>query len=170
MSRWVSGAISCIVFLGMISASAYAEVLTLRSGSVVVVQTTRAYTSENTKSDELADLIVAADVLVDGKVVIRQGTAVSGTIEDAQSAEMLGREGQLAISINSARAVDGTTVPLSGRISARGDDEMTGTVVGAFFCPLFLLNQGGEAAIAAGAQSRGIVLGDVNVTIPDAGA
>jgi hypothetical protein len=43
---------------------------------------------------------------------------------------------------------------------------MTGTVVGAFFCPLFLLNEGGEAAIAAGAQTRGIVLGDVNVTIP----
>jgi len=169
MTRWISGAISLLLSLGVFSAAAYAEVLTLRSGTVVVVQTTRAYTSENVKSDELADLIVGADVIVDGKVVIREGTAVSGTIEDAQSAEMMGREGQIAISINSTRAVDGTTVPLSGRISARGDDEMTGTVVGAFFCPLFLLNQGGEAAIAAGAQSRGIVLGDVNVTIPDAG-
>lgn len=169
MKGLLSGAVTLLLSLSIFSASAYAEVRTLRSGSVVVVQTTRAYTSENVKRDELADLIVGADVLVDRNVVVRQGTPVSGTIEDAQSAEMMGREGQLAISINSTRAVDGTIVPLSGRISARGDDEMTGTVVGAFFCPLFLLNEGGEAAIAAGAQGRGIVLGDVEVTTSDAG-
>ena len=166
MMRWIATTLIAFLFSGLLSTSAYSEVLTLRSGTVVVVKTTRAYTSEKVKSDELADLIVGADVLVDGKVVIREGTPVSGSIEEAQSAEMLGREGQLAISINTTRAVDGSTVPLSGRLSARGNDELTGTVVGAFFCPLFLLNEGGEAAIAAGAQTRGIVLGDVNVTMP----
>lgn len=169
MIRWIAGVVGALSSILVLSNVAYAEIVTLRSGTVVVVKTTRAYTSENVKSDELADLVVGADVLVDGKVIIREGTPVSGNIDEAQSAEMMGREGQLAISINSTRAVDGSTVPLSGRISARGDDEMTGTVVGAFFCPLFLLNEGGEAAIANGAQSRGIVLGDVNVTIPDAG-
>lgn len=74
---------------------------------------------------------------------------------------MLGREGRVVVAITSAQAVDGTTVPLSGQLSAKGNDEMTGTVVGALFCPLFLLNKGGEASIAPGAQGRGIVLGDV---------
>ena len=107
MMRWIATTLVAFLFSGLLSTSAYSEVLTLRSGTVVVVKTTRAYTSEKVKSDELADLIVGADVLVDGKVVIREGTPVSGSIEEAQSAEMLGREGQLAISINTTRAVDG---------------------------------------------------------------
>jgi hypothetical protein len=144
---------------------ALAESVTLRSGSVVVVQTTRAYSSESARPDELVDLIVASDVLVNGKVAIRQGTPVSASIEDLESTQMMGREGKISISINSTRAVDGTTVPLSGRLSSRGADEMTGTVVGAFFCPLFLLNKGGEATIASGAQGRGIVLGDVIINV-----
>lgn len=165
MSSILLACLVCIVGLG-VSSEVVARTLTIRSGTIVVVNTLQAYSSETAKPDEIVNLVVASDVIVDGQVVIKAGAPASGAIEELQATEMLGREGRIAITINGTRAVDGTQVPLSGRISSRGQDEMTGTVVGAIFCPLFLLNKGGEAAIANGAQGRGIVLADVLVTVP----
>jgi hypothetical protein len=158
---------ACLVMLAaFLPSQAHAKEVRVPSGTIVVVKTLRAISSETAKADEIVDLQVAADVLVGGIRVIVVGAPVTGAIEELESAEMLGQEGRVAISINSAQAVDGTNVPLTGRISSRGDEEMTGTVVGAIFCPLFLLNQGGEAAIALGAQGRGIVIGEVIIDVP----
>jgi hypothetical protein len=125
-----------------------------------------AISSETASADDLVELLVASDVIVDGFRVIAAGAPATGAIEELESSEILGQEGRVAVAINSARAVDGTNVPLTGRLSSRGKEEMTGTVVGAIFCPLFLLNKGGEAAIASGAQGRGIVIGEVIVNVP----
>lgn len=148
------------------SMSATARQVKIPAGTIVVVQTLRSISSETAKGDEIVELQVASDVIVDGIRVIAAGAPATGAIEELESSQMLGQEGRVAVAINSARAVDGTNVPLTGRISSRGKDEMTGTVVGAIFCPLFLLNRGGEAAIATGAQGRGIVIGEAFVNVP----
>jgi hypothetical protein len=158
---------ACLITLAaFLSSQTQAKEVKISAGTIVVVKTLRAISSETAKTDEIVELQVAADVLVNGIRVIASGAPATGGIEELESAEMLGQEGRVAISINSAQAVDGTNVPLTGRISSRGDEEMTGTVVGAIFCPLFLLNQGGEAAIALGAQGRGIVIGEVIIDVP----
>lgn len=147
------------------STSATAREVRIPAGTVVVVQTLGAISSEIARANEIVELIVGSDVIVDGFRVIAAGAPATGAIEELESSEMLGQEGRVAVAINSARAVDGTNVPLTGRLSSRGEDEMTGTVVGAIFCPLFLLNKGGEASIASGAQGRGIVIGEVIVNV-----
>jgi hypothetical protein len=164
MKRFVMVALAAVCVLG--SGSAAARQIRIPAGTVLVVQTLGSISSETARADEIVELIVASDVIVDGFRVIVAGAPATGAIEELESSEMLGQEGRVAVAINSARAVDGTNVPLTGRLSSRGQEEMTGTVVGAIFCPLFLLNKGGEASIASGAQGRGIVIGDVIVNVP----
>ena len=157
-----------INIITMTSMSSSAREVKVPAGTIVVVQTLRAISSETASADELVELQVAADVFVQGIRMIAAGAPASGSIDELQSSEMLGQEGRTAVSINSAQAVDGTNIPLTGRLSSRGGDEMTATVVGAIFCPLFLLNKGGEASIASGAQGRGIVIGEAYINVPGA--
>src|ERR687892_317920 len=158
--------LALLVAIAFHQVSASAREVKMPAGTIVVVQTLRAISSESASADELVELQVAADVFVQGVRVIAAGAPASGAIDELEASEMLGQEGRIAISINSAQAVDGTNVPLTGRLSSRGGDEMTGTVVGAIFCPLFLLNKGGEASIASGAQGRGIVIGEAYINVP----
>jgi hypothetical protein len=160
--------LALLVAIAFHQVSASAREVKIPAGTIVVVQTLRAISSESASADELVELQVAADVFVQGVRVIAAGAPASGAIDELEASEMLGQEGRIAISINSAQAVDGTNVPLTGRLSSRGGDEMTGTVVGAIFCPLFLLNKGGEASIASGAQGRGIVIGEAYINVPGA--
>jgi hypothetical protein len=155
-----------IVVSILTSTYAAAREFKIPAGTMVVVQTLSAISSETARADDIVELLVASDVIIDGFRVIAAGAPATGAIEELESSEMLGQEGRVAVAINSARAIDGTNVPLTGRLSSRGKEEMTGTVVGAIFCPLFLLNKGGEAAIASGAQGRGIVIGEVIVNVP----
>lgn len=164
MRHMLSAALLIVITLHGVSANA--REVKIPAGTIVVVQTLRAISSETASADELVELQMAADVFVQGVRVIAAGAPASGAIEELQSSEMLGQEGRIAVSINSAQAVDGTNTPLTGRLSSRGRDEMTGTVVGAMFCPLFLLNKGGEASIASGAQGRGIVIGETYINVP----
>lgn len=128
-----------LVVIALYGMPATAREVKIPAGTIVVIQTLSAISSETASADDLVELLVAADVFVQGTKVIAAGAEASGAIEQLESSEMLGQEGRIAMSINSAHAVDGTNVPLTGRLSSRGDDEMTGTVVGAIFCPLFLL-------------------------------
>ena len=154
----------CLVSLS--STDALARSVRLPAGTVVTVTTTQLYDSSNTTAGQSVILTVAADVQVQGDVVIKAGSAAAGTIQDAQEAQMLGQGGQLSIALNSVQTIDGQSVPVTGSLSARGSDETAGTVVGAVFCPLFLLNQCVEATIAQGTQGRAILLSEVMVDVP----
>jgi hypothetical protein len=156
--------LSVLLIVGAVSASA--AQIRLPAGTVVTIAATQRYDSGNTTSGKVVVLSVVSDVQIDGVTVIKGGSGASGTIQDAREAQMLGQGGELSVAINNVQTVDGQSVSVTGSLNARGSDETTGTVVGAIFCPLFLLNQGDEATIAQGTQGRAITVSEAFITVP----
>jgi hypothetical protein len=68
--------------------------------------------SKTAKRGDTLAIVVQADVVVAGQVVIRQGTVVHGKVTEAKNAGLFGHGGELTISVDSLRAVDGQTVLL----------------------------------------------------------
>ncbi|MFA5835026.1 MAG: hypothetical protein WDA22_16230 [Bacteroidota bacterium] len=144
------------------------DTIKLSTSTVVVVKSTTSLSSKKLKTGQELVLIVAADVVVKGKTVVKAGTPVVCVVESAESAGMVGQAGKLTISVQSTTAVDGSTIALSGNFYTKGESK-TGTSIaaGVILCPLALLCKGEEGDIAAGAQSRALTLGEHEIVIPE---
>jgi hypothetical protein len=59
-------------------------------------------------------LEVAADVMVDGTVVIRRGALATGHLADFEKTKSFGRHAEIEIAFDSVTAVDGQKIPISG--------------------------------------------------------
>lgn len=128
-----------IVFL--LIASAISNVILqadvpLRDGTPVPVKLAQFISSETSISGDLVHFQVADDVLVDGRVVIKRGTAATGTIAEAFHFRMARggwlwwwrrpRPGRLIFTVDTTTSVDGQTIrlrspsPVGGGIPERG--------------------------------------------------
>lgn len=153
-------------FLSMMMAStaSFAATVDLGAGTPIVVRLVETLSTEIHKTGDDVSAVVAADVIVDNKVVVQAGAAVIATIAHAKKAGAIGAGGNLNIQITGVYAVDGTVVPVVGTKAVAGDDETTGTVVvGVVLCPLALLNEGDKAEIAANSQIRAMTIGTVKI-------
>jgi hypothetical protein len=132
--------------------------------TLVVVRTTQAIDAEQYKVGSTVILDIAVDVKIDDQVLISAGTPVMAVMDQAETEGMVGSGGEIALSIQSTTAVDGTVVALTGNWRAKGEDEVGGTVaVGLILCPLALLNQGEPAIIIGGAQIRAFTIGEYKI-------
>jgi hypothetical protein len=89
-------------------------------GTVVKVHLQQAISSNRIRTGEPVALIVAEDVLIDGKIVIAKDTPAVGRVDLAGTAGINGHEGNLKIVAVSTRTVSGENVPLAGRVEADG--------------------------------------------------
>jgi hypothetical protein len=152
--------VMCVAFV------ASAEVVELPNSSVVVVKTMDTISASEYASGQEVVLVVAADVRINGKVLIAAGAPAFGFIEEAKGSGMAGIAGKLSLSINSATAVDGTIVQVTGKMLSQGDSEVGGTVaVGVILCPLALLNKGEDGALPVGAQARAMTVGAYQIEV-----
>ncbi len=157
---------SFFVLTLFINVSVYAGEVKLQNGTVIPVKAQDVITEKSVTSGQTVSFVVATDVVVDGKVVIKAGAPVLGIVQEAKEAQMAGIAGKMIVSLQSVSAVDGTNVQLSGQFISEGKSEMGGTIaVAVILCPLALLNKGGEAMIPAGAQTRGIVVSDYYIKV-----
>jgi DNA-binding transcriptional regulator WhiA len=158
-----------IIIVAFISAIAHSQVtVKIPTSTVVVVKTQNSLASDKLTQRQEVVLAVAADVVVKSHVVIKSGTPVIAIVESAESAGMVGQAGKITIAIQSTTAVDGTTVALTGTFFSKGESKTGETVaVGVVLCPLALLCKGEEGDIPAGAQSRALTLGEVEVSVKD---
>lgn len=147
-------------------AFAQKEVVTLKSGTPVVLTTTTSLTSKNVIAGSTVDFKVVSDVIADGKVVIPAGTIAKGQVSHANKASALGKGGDLSIAVNAVNASDGTLVPLSGgQISDNGDSKL-GLAIVCGLCTLFgFLIHGSQAEIPAGAQVQAVVMSNTSVAL-----
>ena len=97
-----------------------APVAAIAPGTVVKVHLQQAMSSNRTRTGEPVALVVAEDVLIDGKTVIAKDTPAVGRVDLAGIAGINGHEGNLKIVAVSTRGVAGQSVPLAGRIEADG--------------------------------------------------
>ena len=143
------------------------QVVVLKAGTVVPLETINVIKSDNATVGRTIDLKVTRDVEVDGQTVIPAGSIAKGQITRSEKAKGLGKPGFLEIQIKSVQAVDGQDVYLAGgNVSEEGDDKATlAIVLGIFVCILFLFMKGKNAEIPPGLSFDSNVASTINIQV-----
>ena len=140
----------------------------LPDGTRIPVRVVEQLSSGTLKDNDIVNFAVVEDVIVDGAVVIKQGTPVRGTIVDAQAKRRMGRAGKLQYTVNETKAVDRSVIRLRAVQQKQGDSNVTSTAVTtaavAVFVPVaapfFLLRKGHDIVVPEGTRIDAFVDGD----------
>lgn len=143
------------------------QVVVLKAGTVIPLETINVIKSDNATVGRTIDLRVTRDVEVDGQTVIPAGSIAKGQVTRSQKAKGLGKAGFLEIQIKSVTAVDGQEVYLAGgNVNEEGDDKATlAIVLGLFVCILFLFMKGKNAEIPPGFSFDSNVASTINIQV-----
>lgn len=147
---------------------AWAGARRLPDGTRIAVRTMERLSSATVQDSDPVTFAVVEDVVVDGEVVIKQGTPVRGTIVDAQAKRRMGRAGKLQYTVNETRGVDRSVIRLRALQDRKGDSNVTSTAVttaavGVFVpvaAPFFLLRKGHDVVVPEGTRIETFVDGD----------
>ena len=143
-----------------------AETVSLHSGKFFYVKNIRTLMTNSLQMGDVIDLVVAEDVMVKGKTIIKSGAHATGTVIKASKKGILGKAGELSIQLDTVKAVDGTIVYLSGGRTVSGkDNSMVALSLGVLLCPLFSLMNGEEAFIQANNRIQALVVGTYNIDV-----
>ncbi len=126
------------------------EDIVLTEGTAINVVTAQEITSKAAKPNDPVNFTVNEDLLINGQVVVRKGTAAVGSVINAEKGGYLGKSGKLAIQVESSQTVDGQPVKLRAAKGKEGSDKTNSTAALSMISPFFLFKKGGEAKIAAG--------------------
>ena len=137
-------------------------------GTRIAVRTMEQLSSATLKDGSPVTFAVVEDVVVDGEVVIKQGTPVRGTIVDAEAKRRMGRAGKLQYTVNETKAVDRSAIRLRALQDRKGDSNVTSTAVttvavGVFVpvaAPFFLQRKGHDIVVPEGTRIDTFVDGD----------
>jgi len=123
----------------------------LVEGTPLMVVTAQEITSKQAKPNDPVSFTVNEDVIINGQLVVRKGTAAVGSVVTAQKGGYMGNSGKLAIAVESTTTVDGQPLKLRAAKGREGNDKTTSTfALASFISPLFLFKRGGDAKITTG--------------------
>jgi hypothetical protein len=129
------------------------------SGTVIEVESARAYSSAKMQVGDLLSFAVTKRIFVNGVLVVERGAAAVARVVKQKRAGLLGRPGMLAWEMLYVTAVDGTQVPIrlpgkqqgaSRRAAVVGGAVATGALVFPYTSPVALiwgLKKGDEAVL-----------------------
>jgi hypothetical protein len=137
-------------------------------GTRIPVRVMEQLSSASVKGNDPVSFAVVEDVIVDGDVVIKQGTPVRGVVVDAAEKRRMGRAGRLSYTVNETRGIDRTVIRLRAVQQKKGDSNVTSTAVTttavAVFVPVaapfFLLRKGSDIVVPEGTRVDAFVDGD----------
>jgi hypothetical protein len=140
----------------------------LPDGARVSVRLMEQISSATMKDHDPVNFAVIEDVVVDGEVVIKQGTPVRGVVVEAESKRRMGRAGKMYYTVNETKATDQTVIRLRAVQDKKGDSHVTSTAVTtgtvAVFVPVaapfFLLRKGKDVVVPEGTRVEAFVDGD----------
>jgi hypothetical protein len=137
----------------------------LQEATVVPIELKETCSSETAKQGDRITFEVLSDITVEGVIVIREGTPVTGSVVKAEPARWLGRAGELIINVEYTRAVDDQKIPLRVSLTEEGEDHLAASVVlTVLCCPLFLLMEGKKAECLKGSKYTVYVAANREVT------
>lgn len=124
--------------------------IVLAEGTAINVVTAQAITSKDAKPNDPINFTVDEDLVINGTVVVRKGTAAIGSVINAEKGGYMGKSGKLGIQVESTQTVDGHPLKLRAAKGREGNDKTDSTfALSMIISPLFLFKKGGEAKIAA---------------------
>ena len=89
----------------------------ISEGSAVSILIDAKIIETKKKAGETLSFQVSDDVVCDGKVVVRKGTAVSAVVLDARKPGRMGRSGRIVIRVDATVTTDGQVLKLRGGIA-----------------------------------------------------
>lgn len=143
----------------------------LMDGTPIKMRLNRNLSSESARVGDTVDFDVLEDVMVNGLVVIQQGSKAMATVTEARAKRRMGKAGVLDVNIDFARLVTGEKVPLRAVREHQGDSTTGSMTAGmvvtsiVFFpaAPFFLFMKGKEVTIPKGTEITSYVHSDVRL-------
>lgn len=145
--------------------SLQAETVSIPKGTPVIVKLLETVSSGTQKQGDAISLAVVSDVIVDGKKVIAAGTPVKGKVESAAKRFIAGIGGQIEISVNEVKAVDGTLVPLHFSKETHNGSTLVAAIVAVVCCCCAWLIPGKDVSIENGSLFDAVTLSPVDIKI-----
>jgi len=112
---------------------------TLPAGTAVQVQPKTKIDADKVKEGELVDFIVTIPVKVDGKVVIKAGTAVVGQITKKKNNFIFGVPGEIEVGNFKIYEQENNVIPLHGLISDEGNNRYWAHIGWFFLFPILFV-------------------------------
>lgn len=167
--RKIAALIIILVFFHIfvpINSYANPDEVTIKARTPVELMIIESLTSYTLNLNEEVSFEVSRDVVIDGKVVIKEGTPAIGTVTLVEQHGRIGKGGTIQISLDSTKAVDGQTILLRSTFTQLGRDRRTKSIVlSCTISPFFLLMKGYPAMIGSGTVVSAYTLQDVVVDI-----
>lgn len=143
-----------------------ANVVTLKSGTLVMLELISGIKSNKAKSGQMVEFRVINDIKADGVIVIPAGSIAKGQVIEAQKSSILGQPGELRVAIKNVAAIDGTNIPLmASEFSEEGKDKLLVSVIGGLLCIFPFFMTGGNAEMPSGTQIQATVLSSTEIAI-----
>jgi len=145
-------------------ASPSAQKVRVEVGTIVDLVFDTAMNPKTAAIGQTVMLKVSAPVKVGNLTIIAAGAAAIGEVTRSEKAGAVGMNAAIGVTVKQVTAVDGTVIPLSGTKMVEGESHQTSSIVITVLCCILgLLQQGGQAEIAAGATLRATVLAPIDV-------
>jgi hypothetical protein len=129
-----------------------AEEIVLPEGTALNVVTAQEITSKTASPNDPVNFKVDEDLVVNGHVIVRKGTAAIGSVINAEKGGYLGKSGKLGIQVESTQTVADQPLKLRAAKGKEGNDKTNSTFALSVISPLFLFKKGGDAKIAEGTR------------------
>src|ERR1041385_2917636 len=124
--------------------------IVVTEGTPINVAVAKEVTSKQAKPNDPVDFTVVEDLVINGQVIVRKGTAATGSVINAEKGGYLGKSGKLAVQVESTTTSDGQRLKLRAAKGREGDDKTTSTMLLSMISPAFLFQKGSDAKIAPG--------------------
>lgn len=151
-------------------------VVTLRSGTSVVVEALQNYNSKNLSDGQVVNVRVKYNVVVNKQTVIAAGSIGNATVINVQKPGSFGKPGKVELQIQSVQSVDGQQILLSGmNMIAEGQNKRGlawGLSIGLFIFTIIggaagFFIKGKPAEIKSGTTSNASVASDAQIEIEE---
>jgi hypothetical protein len=151
-------------------------IVTLRSGTPVVVEAMQGYNAKNLSEGQTVNVRVKYNVVVNKKTVVAAGALGNATITDVQKPGIFGKAGRLELQIQSVQAVDGQQILVSGmNMISEGQNRKAlawGLSIGLFIFTIIggaigFFIKGKNAELRAGTTANTSVASDAQVDVEE---
>ena len=138
-----------LALMSLMTLSIAAQKVTIPAGTRVHCKLVSNVRGAKVDVGDKVQFTVSNDVIVDGKVAIKYGTPVVGTVYEAKRSSWWGTRGRLGIKLNEVDLQNGYAVPLeNGNLYIKGKNRTTASVLLFFFITMpacFICGEGAEA-------------------------
>ena len=137
--------------------------------TIIKVKTEGEITSEKAKVGDKITLLVVSDVVIDNVVVIKAGAPSLAEVDLIQKRGAVGKQGKIGVSLLNVQLIDGSVIPLSGKLQYEGKNKTTSSVALSILTTgLFLLKRGQEGIIPDGTEMDALVVSDTYILVSPA--